>query len=73
MVNTSVPAGLQLFPRPRRRIACKDLAWDYPGVTVQGGCVSLEVPRVWFKYESWVEVPRVWCKYESWVEVPSVL
>lgn len=31
-INTSVPDGLQLLPRPRRRLACKDLAWYYPGV-----------------------------------------
>ena len=29
-INTSVPAGLQLVPSPRRSFARKDLAWDYP-------------------------------------------
>ena len=29
MPAPAVAAGLQLFPRPRRRFACRDLAWDY--------------------------------------------
>ena len=29
-ISSSVPAGLQLVPSPRRRFARKDLAWDYP-------------------------------------------
>ena len=31
-IDSSVLAGLHLMPCPRRRIACMDLAWDYPGV-----------------------------------------
>ena len=42
-ISSSVPAGLQLVPSPRRRFARKDLAWDYPGVAVtgHGGCLTL--------------------------------
>ena len=29
-ISTSLLAGLQLVPSPRRRFARKDLAWDYP-------------------------------------------
>ena len=35
----------------RRRFARKDLAWDYPGVKVQGECLSLFIMRRMSKFK----------------------
>ena len=40
MAEINTPAGFQLVPRPRRRFAPKDLAWDYPGVAVRAECLT---------------------------------